>query len=283
MSQTKREKRSAEVYELNPQDLVFEEGFNCRQQYNNIEGLANSIKTNGQANPVQVYKARSGEHKGKYLVRVGHRRTLATQMISESDPNFTIKAIKLKSDDPKANLILQGTSQTEEPLNSIEMGILILRLKKEHGMNNTSIENSLGISSATLNNYASQARMPESVQMAISNGEISGGVVNTFLREVRETLSTERADNFSPQVLSAVEGKVQRAVSSAKEKGTKGNKAKTVTGADVAKKQSLIAKVKQLKTLVESEENASEVLKNFVNVVGSLNVKTVEEVFEAFS
>jgi ParB/RepB/Spo0J family partition protein len=265
-----REKRSAEVYELDPNQIVFEEGFNRRRQYTGIEELAQTIKMHGQVNPIQVFKARSGENKGKYVARIGHRRTLAAQLLATSDPNFTVKAIKLKSDDPKANLLLQFTSQTEVPLTSVEKGSLINSLKDDHNMKNEEIQLSLGISSASLNNFSTQARMPESVQEAISNGDISGGVVNTFVRDVRAKLNTERADNFSEQVLSAVEGRVAKAVAKAKEDGTKGRKGATVTGADIVRKPTLTQKLKEVSEAVEAQETPSYALKTFAEVLAAI-------------
>jgi len=276
-----RTKRAGEVFLLNPNDLIFEEGFNFRQNYTGIEELAQSIQNNGQVNPVQVYKIRSGENKGKYFVRIGHRRTLAAQLIAKEDANFEIKALCLSKNDPIDNLLLQFNSQTEVPLNPIEKGNLINALV-ENGMDAKEIQANLGVSQAQFYNLIKLTTAPASVQDAIINDLISGTTVNTLIRTHSNGSGNKRTLDGDALAVA-----VQAAISDAQANPTKGKKGVKATGSNTVKgavKVSLEAKIKQLIWLNQKSEATNETIEAFAKVVALLENadSTAENVFESF-
>lgn len=278
MSKSTRTKRAGEIFLLNPNDLIFEDGFNFRQNYTGIEELAQSIESKGQVNPIQVYKIRSGENKGKYYVRIGHRRTLAAQMIAKSNPDFEVKAICLAKNDPIENLLLQFNSQTEVPLNAIEKGNLINALL-ENGMDAKEIEANLGISQAQRYNLVKLTETPESVQEAIANDLISGTTVNALIRTHSSGTGNKRTLDGD-----ALAKAVKSAISDAQANPTKGKKGTKATGSNVGgKKVSLETKIKQLIWLNKKSDSENTVLDNFATVVEALeSADSAESIMDTF-
>jgi ParB/RepB/Spo0J family partition protein len=275
-----RNKRAGEIVLLSPSDLFFEEGFNFRQNYTGIEELAKSINSKGQVNPIQVYKIRSGENKGKYYVRIGHRRTLAAQMIAKTNPDFEIKALCLAKNDPLENLLLQFNSQTEVPLNPIEKGNLINALL-ENDMDAKEIQANLGISQAQFYNLIKLTAAPASVQEAVTNDLISGTTVNALIRTHSNGTGNKRTLDGDALAVA-----VEAAISDAQAKPTKGKKGAKATGSNtVGKKVSLEAKIKQLIWLSQKSEENSEAIEAFVAVITSLEDadSTAESVFDALA
>jgi len=275
-----RNKRAGEIVLLSPSELLFEEGFNFRQNYTGIEELAESMNSKGQVNPIQVYKIRSGENKGKYYVRIGHRRTLASQMIAKTNPDFQIKALCLAKNDPLENLLLQFNSQTEVPLNPIEKGNLINALL-ENDMDAKEIQTNLGISQAQFYNLIKLTAAPASVQEALTNDLISGTTVNALIRTHSNGSGNKRT--LDGDALAAA---VEAAISDAQANPTKGKKGAKATGSNtVGKKVSLEAKIKQLIWLSQKSEENSEAIEAFVAVITSLEDadSTAESVFDALA
>lgn len=280
-----REKRAGDIILINPNDLIFEEGFNVRQAYNDIEELALSIANEGQVNNLKVYKVKKGdprydESTPKYLVRVGHRRTLAGQRIVNvlGQKDFMLRAEKLSNNDMIANLLLQFNSQSETPLNDVEKGTLIARLRSakadgERVVTDEDIQNRLGISQPQMYNLLALVNVPESVKTAIVNDEISATTVNQIIRDNSKGRGAKRTvDN------DAIEAEVKALVSNAQVSPTKGKKGKKVTSANRGeRKQSLASKINELKLQSDNGGVKSEIIANFIEVVNALEEKTVSE------
>ena len=280
-----REKRAGDIILVNPNDLLFEEGFNVRQAYSGIEDLALSIVNEGQVNNLKVYKVKKGdprydENTPKYLVRVGHRRTLAGQRIVNvlGQKDFMLRAEKLSNNDMIANLLLQFNSQSETPLNYVEKGTLIARLRSakadgERVVTDEDIQNRLGISQPQMYNLLALVNVPESVKTAIVNDEISATTVNQIIRDNSKGRGAKRTvDN------DAIEAEVKSLVSNAQVSPTKGKKGKKVTSANRGeRKQSLASKINELKLQSDNGGVKSEIIANFIEVVNALEEKTVSE------
>jgi hypothetical protein len=280
-----REKRAGDIILVNPNDLLFEEGFNVRQAYSGIEDLALSIVNEGQVNNLKVYKVKKGdprydENTPKYLVRVGHRRTLAGQRIVNvlGQKDFMLRAEKLSNNDMIANLLLQFNSQSETPLNYVEKGTLIARLRSakadgERVVTDEDIQNRLGISQPQMYNLLALVNVPESVKTAIVNDEISATTVNQIIRDNSKGSGAKRTvDN------DAIEAEVKALVSNAQVSPTKGKKGKKVTSANRGeRKQSLASKINELKLQSDNGGVKSEIIANFIEVVNALEEKTVSE------
>ena len=280
-----REKRAGDIILVNPNDLLFEEGFNVRQAYSGIEDLALSIVNEGQVNNLKVYKVKKGdprydENTPKYLVRVGHRRTLAGQRIVNvlGQKDFMLRAEKLSNNDMIANLLLQFNSQSETPLNYVEKGTLIARLRSakadgERVVTDEDIQNRLGISQPQMYNLLALVNVPDSVKTAIVNDEISATTVNQIIRDNSKGSGAKRTvDN------DAIEAEVKALVSNAQVSPTKGKKGKKVTSANRGeRKQSLASKINELKLQSDNGGVKSEIIANFIEVINALEEKTVSE------
>jgi ParB/RepB/Spo0J family partition protein len=70
--------RKTDYWWIDSRRLVFEDGYNDREDYGDIEGLAAQIRDGGIRTPLQCYKR--GE---QYVVRRGHRRTKALRILEK--------------------------------------------------------------------------------------------------------------------------------------------------------------------------------------------------------
>lgn len=70
--------RKTDYWWVDSRRLVFEEGYNERENFGDIKGLADTIRDGGIRTPLQCYKR--GE---EYVVRRGHRRTMALRLLEK--------------------------------------------------------------------------------------------------------------------------------------------------------------------------------------------------------
>lgn len=312
MATTQREKRAGDIVLISPNDIVIEDGFNVREAYDGIEDLALSLLNEGQVNNIKVYKYPKGhENHGKYVVRVGHRRTLAGQHIVNTmgEADFMLKAEKLKTDDLTANLLLQWNSQSETPLNEVEKANLIFRLRSLENdgvrmISDEEIQNRLGISVAQMYNLLAIVDAPKTVKAAIVNDEISMTTVNAIIRQNATGRGSKRVVDFDAienTVVSLVEeaktststkGKKGAKVTGANLKGNDDKKAKSGSGSNPQttsstndtkdRQQSLEAKIGDLRKLVKDGVSDSEVIANFIEVLEALETQTAQEVLASY-
>lgn len=158
-------KRGAEIMKIPFNLLYVEEGFNIRTDMGDIEGLKNNIIELGQQEPIKVKKITSGEHKGKYQVIEGHRRTAAIgQAISEGhDIEFVLAlASKGNSEDTIFEMLSAGIYKKE--LNQVEISEGVKRLSN-YGYNNSEIGRKIGKS----HTYIAQMLTLSLVSKAVKN------------------------------------------------------------------------------------------------------------------
>lgn len=72
------EEKKSDLFKVRPSQLIFEEGFNPREDYGNIAGLKEEIRAQGVKDPLTGYR------KGEYIVvKSGHRRTTACKELEK--------------------------------------------------------------------------------------------------------------------------------------------------------------------------------------------------------
>jgi ParB family chromosome partitioning protein len=254
--------RRSDLFLIDHRNVVIEEGFNCREDYGDIEALAQSIITNGQLEPILVFKVRGEE---KYVVIEGHRRRLAVNLANELGHTIMLKAI-IGSANPEDRLFAQViTGNGKLPLNPIETAEVFKRLTL-HGYTVEQIVARVGKSGGHVYNMLRLAEVPIKVKNAITSGEIAA---TTVMQLVRNT----DADKLSEVI--------EQAISVAKSSGEKRVTNKTVSV--VIKTQTPLQKLGEAHNLLG--ENASgekaELLASLVYLLSD-KTSTAEQVAALF-
>lgn len=145
-------------------NITIRKSFNVRQEYGDLQGLADSIKENGQCMPGRVDVLKNGT----FLLVDGHRRYEAMKLIPDKPP---FKAfINVRETTEEDRLIQMFTTQDNKQLTPNEAAELIQRLLT-FGKNQSQIAQRLGRSPSYISQMISFARKPEEVKEKVSRGE----------------------------------------------------------------------------------------------------------------
>lgn len=165
---------------IDPRNIVIEEGFNVREDYGDIKGLAESITRSGQIEPVVVSKIRGTE---QYVLTDGHRRMRAILKANEDGANIQyVKAIVSDNDPVHRLLTMVITGADKKPLTNLEEGEAYKRLKDE-GINPKDIAARVGKSFVHVYAMMKLADAPDQVKAYIRKGEISGSTVTKLMKD----------------------------------------------------------------------------------------------------
>src|SRR5260221_40670 len=140
-----------------------------------LSGLAQSIKENGLAQPIIVsFDAVTNT----YELIAGERRLRASQLAGLAE----IEAVVRAPEDDKQRLALTLIENLQrEDLNPIEEALGYLRLMKEFSMSQTQLCDSLGKSKSAISNTLRLLALPEEIQKALQNEQISEGHARALL------------------------------------------------------------------------------------------------------
>lgn len=254
--------KRGDLFWIDHRNIVIEEGFNCREDYGDIEALAQSIITNGQLEPILVFKKRGEE---KYVVIEGHRRRLAVNLANELGHTIMVKAI-IGSANPEDRLFAQVITGTGKlPLNPIETAEVFKRLTL-HGYTVEQIVARVGKSGGHVYNMLRLAEVPIKVKNAITSGEIAATTVMQLVRNTDENKLVEV---------------IEQAISVSKASGEKRVTNKTVSV--VTKTQSPLQKMELAYNLLGENPSGegAELLSCLIYLLSDKN-STPEQVVELF-
>ena len=131
-----------------------------RFDYNELEGLAVSIRTNGILQPINVRK----DSGGSYELISGERRLRAARMVGMSK----IPCIVMDVSDEQSALFAIIENVQRQNLDFFEEAVAIERLMTEHGLTQEEISKKLGKAQSTLSNKLRLLRLPETLRDKIS-------------------------------------------------------------------------------------------------------------------
>ena len=131
-----------------------------RFDYNELEGLAVSIRTNGILQPINVRK----NSDGSYELISGERRLRAARMVGMSK----IPCIVMDVSDEQSALFAIIENVQRQKLDFFEEAVAIERLMTEHGLTQEEISKKLGKAQSTLSNKLRLLRLPETLRDKIS-------------------------------------------------------------------------------------------------------------------
>lgn len=154
-----------DVIEL-PIELINDDAFTLRANFEGIEELAYSIKNLGLIEPIVVRRS-NGEK--PYELIAGHRRLKACKMIGCK----TIKALIINANDKDAYLIAIAENLQRKSLNPIEEAMAYYNYIHKKGWGGiTELAKNLGKSPAYISMYIKLLDLPVEIQEMIAKGEI---------------------------------------------------------------------------------------------------------------
>ena len=136
-----------------------------RFDYNELEGLACSIRTNGLLQPINVRSLENGE----FELISGERRLRAARMIGMTK----IPCIVMTVSDQQSALFAIIENIQRENLDFFEEAVAIERLMTEYGLSQDEISEKLGKAPSTLSNKLRLLRLPDEIRDKISYAGLS--------------------------------------------------------------------------------------------------------------
>jgi ParB family chromosome partitioning protein len=138
-----------------------------------LEDLAQSIKVHGLIQPITL---RQTDEK-KYQLISGERRLRASKMAGLTQVPAYIRSA---NDQEMIEMALIENIQRED-LNSMEIGITYYRLMKECNLNQEQLAERVGKDRSTVANFLRLLKLPEIVQVALKEKQISMGHARAIL------------------------------------------------------------------------------------------------------
>lgn len=136
-----------------------------RFDYNELEGLACSIRANGLLQPINVRVLENGE----FELISGERRLRAARMIGMTK----IPCIVMNASDQQSALFAIIENVQRENLDFFEEAVAIERLMTEYGLSQDEISEKLGKAPSTLSNKLRLLRLPDYIRDKISCAGLS--------------------------------------------------------------------------------------------------------------
>lgn len=219
MLKDKKYKKSNEVIQI-PARAIVPNPHQPRINFNwdDLEGLAESIHYNGLLQPITVRKIQEN----KYELISGERRLRACKMAGLS----TIPSIIIEIDEQNSALLAVLENLQRENLHFFEEAIAIERLMKGFGLSQEEISKKLGKSQSSLSNKIRLLRLPSEIRYNIMLYGLSERHARALLKVPSTAMMNQIIDTVVEQGLtvSATEELINKLV----EKPEKEKKGKTV-------------------------------------------------------
>ena len=212
-------KRSNEVV-LIPARMIQPNPHQPRKNFNwdDLEGLAESIHYNGLLQPITVRK----KENGRYELISGERRLRACKMAGLS----SIPSIVIDINDEKSALLAVIENLQRENLHFFEEAMAIERLIKGFGLSQEEVSRKLGKSQSALSNKLRILRLPDDIRYNITIYGLTERHARALLRLPTAELMEQVVDTVAEQGLtvSATEQLICEILTKSHEKGKKGKK-----------------------------------------------------------
>lgn len=177
--------KRADIYKINPLDIIVPQGFNSRVNYGDIDELAAQIKEVGVLNPmtVQVFIDENGNE--KYILIDGERRYRAVkQLLDNGEKIDHVPCFIIPANLPKDELYVQQAMRNEgKNFNEYEWAILANKMRTECGITNMSeIARRLGKNVVLVFNWLQLLEMPEDFQELLRTNQIKASVLRQIIQ-----------------------------------------------------------------------------------------------------
>lgn len=194
MLKERKYKKSNEVIQI-PARLILPNPHQPRKSFNwdDLEGLAESIHYNGLLQPITVRK----RDDDRYELISGERRLRACKMAGLS----TIPSIVIDIDEEKSALLAILENLQRENLHFFEEAMAIERLMKGFGLSQEELSRKLGKSQSALSNKLRLLRLPSDIRYNITLYGLSERHARALLRLPTTTMMNQVIDTVAEQGL----------------------------------------------------------------------------------
>ncbi len=161
---------------LVPQEEIYPNPNQPRQRFDfdELEGLAQSIRQNGIIQPIAVRV----NGKGEYELISGERRLRASRLVGITQ----IPCIIMEADDEKSALFALLENIQRSDLNFFEEAVAIEKLITDYGMSREEVCKKLGKAAPTISNKLRLLRLPEEMRLKITQENLSERHARALLR-----------------------------------------------------------------------------------------------------
>ncbi len=161
---------------LVPQEEIYPNPNQPRQRFDfdELEGLAQSIRQNGIIQPIAVRV----NSKGEYELISGERRLRASRLVGITQ----VPCIIMEADDEKSALFALLENIQRSDLNFFEEAVAIEKLITDYGMSRDEVCKKLGKAAPTISNKLRLLRLPEEIRMKITLENLSERHARALLR-----------------------------------------------------------------------------------------------------
>lgn len=210
-------KKSNEIIQI-PARLIIPSPHQPRKSFNwdDLEGLAESIHYNGLLQPITVRR----KDNGKFELVSGERRLRACKMAGLS----TIPSIIVDIDEEKSAIFAVIENLQRENLHFFEEAMAIERLLKGFGMTQEEVARKLGKSQSALSNKLRILRLPDEIRYNVTLYGLTERHARALLRLPTTALMEQVIDNIVEQGLTvnATEQFISELLAHPQEKEKKG-------------------------------------------------------------
>jgi ParB-like chromosome segregation protein Spo0J len=186
-------KRGAETFYIKFSKLKVRDGFNVRNDYGDIKGLADSIEALGLNTPLRVDVLANGT----VYIEQGHRRFKALQLLQERGTIGSIEKNGLRNGMVECfvnrqevseldRLLRQYSSNKQEGYSSLDLADLCLRLEHYFEKTHQQIAENLGISRQSVDNLVKLAKEPDEIRQAIRSGKLPATAAIDLIRKIKD-------------------------------------------------------------------------------------------------
>jgi ParB-like chromosome segregation protein Spo0J len=181
--------RKTDYWWVDSRRLVFEEGYNERENFGDIQGLARSIKSGGIKNPLRCFK--QGE---TYVVKRGHRRTMALRILEKEGKVIMVPTLLVpKGYNPEEAILDLIVENDTLPFTPWEQAKVVRRLRNLGWDEDRMVEES-GKTLVYIRRLLSLADAPQKLINLIREGRIKGTFAMDMIAEGRVDELIEKAE-----------------------------------------------------------------------------------------
>ena len=177
--------KRADIYKINPLDIIVPQGFNSRVNYGDIDELAAQIKEAGVLNPMTVQVTIDDNGNEKYNLIDGERRYRAVmQLINNGEKIDHVPCFIIPANLPKDELYVQQAMRNEgKNFSEYEWAILANKMRTECGITNMSeIARRLGKNVVLVFNWLQLLELPEDFQELLRTNQMKASVLRQIIQ-----------------------------------------------------------------------------------------------------
>lgn len=204
--------KNEDVVKIELGKIIVLDDFNVRQEFGDLEGLAESILENGQVTPgkVDVFK------NGTFAIVEGERRYRALKILEAKGHEVVFKAIvNAKKTTIEERILLMFTTQDNKQLTPVEVADLIKRLINL-GHTQKTVAKKIGKTASYVSQMLDFGKESLHIKNAVSDGKINVSTVRKLTKSI--PIESERV------------AAVQKALEQSKTKEKKNLSLEDVTG-----------------------------------------------------